>query len=101
VGRIRGSFEKTYGKKTLRPLTIHRYHPRSILEGGVFGLLNFDSSRVSELIQKGFEDAVTHDCVECGCIFPTIEELGKAAKRGEERKKKRMQREEPAARPAD
>lgn len=61
----------TKGRDDLRSLTVHRYHPNSILEGGVFGLLNFDAARVGAMIDKGFEDAVTHDCIASGCIFPT------------------------------
>jgi NTE family protein len=86
---IQDSYKDTYGKqRQLVGITIHRYHPRSLLEGGLFGLLNFDSSRVSQLIDQGFQDAVTHDCIQSGCIFPTIEELRKAAKRSREQKKK-------------
>jgi NTE family protein len=61
----------TKGRDDLRKLTVHRYHPSSILDGGVFGLLNFDASRVSAMIDRGFQDAVMHDCAACGCIFPT------------------------------
>jgi len=63
----------TKGRDDLRKLTVHRYHPKNILDGGVFGLLNFDDSRVSAMIDRGFQDAVTHDCAASGCIFPTAE----------------------------
>ena len=59
------------------PITVHRFGPRNILEGGVLGLLDFDSARVSQLIDRGFEDAVTHDCIDSGCIFPTSADLGR------------------------
>lgn len=63
-----------------RPITIHRYHPSSLL-GGVFGLLSFDSGYIDKLIALGFEEAVTHDCARSGCIFPTFEQaqVAKAA----------------------
>jgi predicted acylesterase/phospholipase RssA len=53
-----------------RPLTIHRYHPRDDLSGGPLGLLNLDRSHLEELIQRGFSDAVTHDCEAAGCVIP-------------------------------
>jgi predicted acylesterase/phospholipase RssA len=93
IAGIGESHRQRYGKQDLRPLTIHRYHPRSLLEGGLFGLLNFDSWRIGELIDQGFQDAVTHDCVKCGCIFPTVAELCKATDRITERKKQRTRRD--------
>ena len=81
IMRVQDRYEERHGKEELRPITVHRYHPSSLLEGGVFGLLNFDSSRVSQLILKGFQDAVTHDCVESGCIFDTVDNLYKATDR--------------------
>lgn len=53
-----------------RPLTIHRYHPCEDLGGGALGLLNLDRGRLEELIEKGFTDAVLHDCEEAECILP-------------------------------
>jgi predicted acylesterase/phospholipase RssA len=53
-----------------RPLTIHRYHPRDDLSGGPAGLLNLDRPHVEELIERGFADAVLHDCTAAGCILP-------------------------------
>ena len=62
---------KAFVKGEHRPLTIHRYHPRSTF-GGVLGLLAFESDYVGHLIEQGFQDAVTHDCHESGCIFPRM-----------------------------
>jgi predicted acylesterase/phospholipase RssA len=44
-----------------RHLTIHKYHPDDDL-GGIFGFLRFDHSTVGDLIQRGFLDAISHDC---------------------------------------
>ncbi|MEQ1728793.1 MAG: patatin-like phospholipase family protein [Vicinamibacterales bacterium] len=55
------------------PLTIHRYSPRDLL-GGIFGLLAFNADYVNRLIEQGFQDAVAHDCVASGCIFPRRED---------------------------
>lgn len=55
------------------PLTIHRYSPRDLL-GGIFGLLDFNADYVNRLIDQGFKDAVAHDCVASGCIFPRRED---------------------------
>lgn len=64
-----------------RPLTIHRYHPRDDLSGGALGVLNLDRGHVQELIERGFSDAVLHDCQASGCVLPTVrdEELTQAA----------------------
>lgn len=52
-----------------RLLTIHRYHPRDEL-GGPLSLLNFRRSRIEYLIERGFHDAVGHDCLASGCVLP-------------------------------
>jgi NTE family protein len=57
-----------------RPLTVHRYHPRDDLSSGALGMLNLDRGHLDELIQRGFMDAVTHDCDEAGCVIPNREE---------------------------
>lgn len=51
-----------------RMLTIHRYHPRDEL-GGPLSLLNFRRSRIEYLIERGFHDAVGHDCVASKCVL--------------------------------
>jgi predicted acylesterase/phospholipase RssA len=56
--------------KHLRLLTIHRYHPRDDLAGGALGLLNFERGHIRRLIERGFDDATHHDCVESGCVLP-------------------------------
>jgi len=52
-----------------RKLTIHRYHPQEDL-GDVLGLLNFDYDKIRRLIERGFNDAVTHDCEVSACLRP-------------------------------
>lgn len=56
-----------------RLLTIHRYHPREDLSGGPMGMLNLEQDRIADLIARGFEDAMDHDCLESGCVLPERE----------------------------
>jgi predicted acylesterase/phospholipase RssA len=70
---------RAFVKDEHRPVTIHRYHPCSML-GGIFGLLAFEADYVGALIEQGFQDAVTHDCDESGCIFPTYSDVTAAAR---------------------
>jgi predicted acylesterase/phospholipase RssA len=58
------------GRSPYRLLTIHRYHPRDDLSGGPMGVLNFGRDHIEDLIERGFEDAVAHDCVESECVLP-------------------------------
>lgn len=51
-------------------LTIHRHHPHDDLGAGVLGLLNFDRDRVIALVERGFNDAMNHDCAASHCILP-------------------------------
>jgi len=62
-----------------RMLTIHRYHPRDEL-GGPLSLLNFRRARIEYLIERGFHDAVGHDCNASKCVLP---EAGAADDHGE------------------
>lgn len=52
-----------------KKLTIHAYRPGGDL-GGLIGLLDFSRKRMIELIQRGFKNAVEHDCETSGCILP-------------------------------
>ena len=54
-----------------KKLTVHRYHPHDDLGGGALGLLNFDRNRIASLIDRGFADAVNHDCTASHCVLPT------------------------------
>jgi hypothetical protein len=53
-----------------KKLTIHRYHPHDDLGSGALGLLNFDHDRIRALLERGFEDAINHDCVASHCVLP-------------------------------
>jgi predicted acylesterase/phospholipase RssA len=59
-----------------RLLTIHRYHPRDDLTGGPLGLLRLERESVRELIERGFSDAVEHDCQASECILPGMLDRG-------------------------
>ena len=50
-------------------LTIHRYHPRDEL-GGPLSLLDLRRERIEYLIERGFRDAVSHNCSTSKCILP-------------------------------
>jgi NTE family protein len=62
AARLRGSEEFT-------PTTIHRYHPTDDL-GGALGFLDFSYQQVNFLIDRGYRDAVDHDCAASGCVLP-------------------------------
>jgi NTE family protein len=52
-----------------RPLEIHRYRPQTGL-GGIEGLLDFRLAHIDNLIARGYEDALHHDCRASACILP-------------------------------
>jgi predicted acylesterase/phospholipase RssA len=64
-----------------REVTIHRYHPVENL-GGLLGFLNVRQDRIARLIERGFSDAVDHDCEWSGCLLrgrgPSVEPQGMA-----------------------
>jgi predicted acylesterase/phospholipase RssA len=65
--------EREVREKTASPyrlLTIHRYHPREDLTGGPMGMLNLERDRIADLIARGFEDTMEHDCLASGCVLP-------------------------------
>jgi hypothetical protein len=37
--------------------------------GGVFGMLNFNRSRMQTLIEQGYQEAVKHNCKRSGCVL--------------------------------
>lgn len=55
--------------RPLRRVTIHRYHPRDLL-GGALDVLSFEPEMVRRLIERGYDDAVRHDCAASGCVLP-------------------------------
>jgi NTE family protein len=69
--RVAGQIERRMrAGKPYSKLTIHRYHPHDDLGGGTLGLLNFNRERVVALIERGFRDALNHDCATSHCILP-------------------------------
>jgi predicted acylesterase/phospholipase RssA len=56
------------------PITIHRYHPTDDL-GGSLGFLDLSYDSVKHLIDRGYQDTITHDCAASGCVLaaPCIE----------------------------
>jgi predicted acylesterase/phospholipase RssA len=70
--------DSKFARRLLRPpdrreVTIHRYHPYENLSG-LLGLLNVRRDRVGRLIERGFNDAILHDCVDSGCVLRSQEE---------------------------
>ena len=55
--------------RPLRRVTIHRYHPGDLL-GGALDVLSFEPEMIRKLIDRGFQDAVRHDCAASGCVLP-------------------------------
>jgi hypothetical protein len=62
-----------------RQLAIHLYHPREDL-GGALGLMNFERDHIASLIDRGYADALAHDCAASGCVLPN----GGAAREGQQ-----------------
>ncbi len=56
------------GSTIYEPLTVHRYRPLRSL-GGVLGLLDFRQGRIGTLIERGYRDALEHDCVANRCVL--------------------------------
>jgi hypothetical protein len=38
--------------------------------GGPLGFLDFSFEHIDQLIQRGYRDAVEHDCTASGCVLP-------------------------------
>ena len=49
-------------------VTVHRYHPSQPL-GGPLHMLDFGKPYVTDLIQRGLEDARAHNCEESGGVI--------------------------------
>ena len=60
------SLAEDYSK--YRKITIHRYQPRDTLRG-VLGLLNFNRDKSLDLIERGFQDAIFHNCEASKCVL--------------------------------
>lgn len=68
-GHIQEVAEDLEEGRKLRKVAIHRYHPSDLL-GGPLGMLDFSAGQTAALIERGFRDAIAHDCVESGCVRP-------------------------------
>lgn len=69
LGRTSEVFAELEAGRALRRIAIHRYRPRELL-GGPLGMLNFSAEQTRGLIERGFHDAVHHDCAQEGCVLP-------------------------------
>lgn len=63
-----GKLAAVASKKKYKKLVIHRYQPRDTL-GGLLGMLNFNRDRISDLMDRGFEDTINHSCEESRCVL--------------------------------
>ena len=50
-----------------RAIEIHLYRPVEDM-GGALGMLDFHRPRVTSLIERGYRDAIGHDCKANGCV---------------------------------
>src|SRR5262249_621098 len=50
-------------------VTVHRYYPDDDISEPL-GLLDFDRKRIENLIERGFDDTVDHDCKRNKCVIP-------------------------------
>jgi NTE family protein len=67
--RIERVLEHARRGEPYRPLIIHRYRPHLPL-GNAEGLLDFRERRIDDLIARGYDDAVHHDCDAEQCVMP-------------------------------
>jgi NTE family protein len=51
-----------------RRIQVHVYRPEADM-GGVFGMLNFNSNRIRQMIQQGYQEALDHRCEDNGCVL--------------------------------
>jgi NTE family protein len=51
-----------------RHIEIHIHRPKADM-GGMFGMLNFNLSRMQNLIEQGYQEAVKHNCKRNGCVL--------------------------------
>jgi NTE family protein len=67
--RAGAAAERRRDEKIYRPITIHRYRPKTEM-GGAEAFLNFGLSAIDNMIQQGYEDALGHDCRVAQCVLP-------------------------------
>jgi len=69
LAKLAARWERVRSERPPRKLTIHRYHPQQDL-GGLLGILRFEKSAIEDLMQKGYQDTIRHDCVANDCEIP-------------------------------
>lgn len=52
----------------VKPVTIHVYRPSRSLGDAPMQILLFGRDRIEEMIERGFQDALRHDCAAAGCV---------------------------------
>lgn len=68
--RVAAKFERQFKRgRPFRKLIIHRYRPPDEL-GGTTGMLDFNQQVIQRSIERGYADAVAHDCTHNDCIVP-------------------------------
>lgn len=72
IGRVAGLDEKELDYlRGLAPYRVHNYFPRTGSSGGgPLGFLNFGRRRIDDLLERGYRDALEHDCARNRCVLP-------------------------------
>ena len=68
LAHLASLWERKRSEGSRRKLTIHRYFPAKDL-GGVLGMLRFEKSAHEELVQRGYDDTMKHDCDDNRCVL--------------------------------
>lgn len=69
LAKLAAHWDRVKSERPPRKLTIHRYHPQRDL-GGLLGILRFEKSAIEELMEKGYQDTIRHDCAANDCERP-------------------------------
>jgi NTE family protein len=69
LAKLAAHWDRVKSERPPRKLTIHRYHPQRDL-GGLLGILRFEKSAIEELMEKGYQDTIRHDCDANDCERP-------------------------------
>jgi NTE family protein len=69
LAKLAAHWDRMKSERPPRKLTIHRYHPQRDL-GGLLGILRFEKSAIEELMEKGYQDTIRHDCEANDCERP-------------------------------
>ena len=69
LAKLAAHWDRVKSERPPRKLTIHRYHPQRDL-GGLLGILRFEKSAIEELMEKGYQDTIRHDCEANDCELP-------------------------------